>query len=95
MPSTPASATNQLSTLRIMGGALLALAQMLGLSREQVMAAGDNGNDVTMLQAAGLSVAVADGSPEARAAAGYVTGPHDQNGLAQAVEKFLLGEGNA
>ena len=77
------------------GGALLALAQMLGLSREQVMAAGDNGNDVTMLQAAGLSVAVADGSPEARAAAGYVTGPHDQNGLAQAVEKFLLGEGNA
>ena len=77
------------------GSALLALARLLGFSREQVMAVGDNGNDVTMLQAAGVSVAVADGSPEARAAAGYVTGPHDQNGLAQAVEKFLLGEGNA
>ena len=72
------------------GSALLALAQLLGFSREQVMAVGDNGNDVTMLQAAGVSVAVGDGSPEALAAARYVTGPHDQDGLAQAVERFLL-----
>lgn len=72
------------------GSALLALARLLGFSREQVMAVGDNGNDVTMLQAAGVSVAVGDGSPEALAAARYVTGPHDQDGLAQAVERFLL-----
>lgn len=72
------------------GSALLALAQLLGFSREQVMAVGDNGNDVTMLQAAGVSVAVGDGSPESLAAARYVTGPHDQDGLAQAVERFLL-----
>lgn len=73
------------------GSALLALAEHLGLKREELMAAGDNGNDVPMLRAAGFSVAVQDSSPEALAAADYVTGPHDQDGLARAVERFLLG----
>lgn len=71
------------------GSAVLAVAGMLGLSRENVLALGDNGNDVTMLQAAGVSVAVADGSAEALAAAGYRTAPHDQDGLAQALKRFL------
>ena len=75
------------------GGALLALAQQLGLKPDELMAIGDNGNDVTMLEAAGCSVAVADGSAEARAAAKFGTAPHDQNGLAQAVRRFALGQG--
>ena len=73
------------------GAAVLALADMLGLGRENVMAIGDNGNDVTMLKAAGCSVAVADGAPEALAAARYKTAAHDQNGVAQAVRRFILG----
>lgn len=72
------------------GGALLALAEMLGFRRDELMALGDNGNDVTMLEAAGCSAAMADGSPEALAAAKYITAPHDQGGLAQAVERFIL-----
>lgn len=72
------------------GAAALTLAETLGIAREHVMAIGDNGNDVSMLKAAGCSVAVADGSPEALAAAQYRTGPHDQNGLAQAIERFIL-----
>ena len=75
------------------GGALLAWAQQLGLKPDELMAIGDNGNDVTMLEAAGCSVAVADGSAEARAAAKFGTAPHDQNGLAQAVRRFALGQG--
>lgn len=74
------------------GSALLALAGQLGIAREDVMALGDNGNDVTMLRAAGLSVAVADGSAEALAAADYHTAPHDQDGVARAIQRFVLGD---
>lgn len=72
------------------GAALLALAERLGLEREEVFAIGDNGNDVTMLEAAGTSAAVADGAAEALSAARYVTGRHDGGGLAQAVEDYIL-----
>ena len=72
------------------GSALRALAERLGIPREKVMALGDNGNDVTMLQYAGVSVAMGDGSPEAKAAARFLTAPHDQNGLAQAVRQYVL-----
>lgn len=72
------------------GTALLALAEQLGMAREELMAIGDNGNDVTMLQAAGVSVAVGDGAPQALAAAQYRTAPHDQDGVAQAVRRFIL-----
>ncbi len=72
------------------GAALLAMAGKMGIVPEEIMAVGDNGNDVTMLSAAGCSVAVADGSPEALAAARFVTGPHDRDGLAEAIYKFIL-----
>lgn len=73
------------------GSAVLAVAQLLGLGPENVLALGDNGNDVPMLQAAGVSVAMGDGSAEAKAAAGYVTtAPHDQDGVAEAVRRFVL-----
>jgi len=72
------------------GSAVLAVAHMLGIGRENVLALGDNGNDVSMLQAAGVSVAVEDGSVEALAAAKYTTGPHDKDGVAQAIQRFVL-----
>ena len=72
------------------GSAVLAVAGMLGLSQENVLALGDNGNDVTMLKAAGVSVAMGDGSQEAIAAAGYTTVPHNEDGVAEAVRRFVL-----
>lgn len=72
------------------GAALLALAEQLGLARDELMAVGDNGNDVTMLEAVGCSVAVSDGAEDAKAAAKYLTAPHDQNGLSQAIRRFIL-----
>lgn len=72
------------------GAALMALAERLGIEREEVMAIGDNGNDVTMLESAGISVAVADGTTAALAAAGYRTAAHDQDGVAHAVKRFIL-----
>ncbi len=71
------------------GGALRELCEMLDIHMEQVMALGDNGNDVTMLEAAGISAAMEDGSGEAKKAAGMVTARHDDNGLAEAVCKVF------
>lgn len=72
------------------GSAVLAVAHMLGLARENVLALGDNGNDVTMLKAAGVSAAMGDGSREAIEAAAYTTAPHDQDGVAEAIYRFVL-----
>jgi Cof subfamily protein (haloacid dehalogenase superfamily) len=72
------------------GHALEALAGQLGIPREKVMALGDNGNDVAMLRYAGVSVAMEDGSQEAKDAAKFVTVAHTQDGLARALERFVL-----
>lgn len=72
------------------GGALQELCGQLGIPMEQVMAVGDNGNDATMLEAAGVSAAMGDGSEDAKAAATYVTAAHDAGGLAEAIHKFIL-----
>lgn len=71
------------------GGALAELCGRLGIGMEQVMTIGDNGNDLTMLEAAGISAAMGDGSKDAKAAATFVTAAHDKGGFAEAVCKAL------
>lgn len=70
--------------------ALRVVAGELGVSREQVMAIGDNANDVGMLQWAGIGVAMANASIEALKVADYVTDHHDADGAAKAIEKLIL-----
>ena len=73
------------------GAGLLALARRLGVAPEDTMAIGDNSNDVPMICAAGLGVAVANASEEARAAAGYVCeADNNAGGVAEAIERFVL-----
>lgn len=73
------------------GAGLLALAELLGVSPEETMAIGDNSNDVPMIRAAGLGVAVANASEEARSAAGYVcSADNNAGGVAEAIERFVL-----
>lgn len=72
------------------GGALQKLCQHLGCTMENVMTLGDGLNDVTMLQMAGISVAMENAAPEAKAAAKYMTGNCDESGVAQAIEKFCF-----
>lgn len=73
------------------GAGLLALAGRLGIAREEVMAIGDNSNDIPMLRAAGLGVAVANATDEAKAAADYVCqADNDHGAVAEALEKFVL-----
>ena len=61
------------------------------LSPEQTMAFGDGENDVSMLRAAGLGVAMGNAPEEVLAAADAVTGTNVQDGAAQAIERYILG----
>jgi Cof subfamily protein (haloacid dehalogenase superfamily) len=72
------------------GRALEALALHLGVPLSEVMAVGDGTNDISLLAKAGLAVAMDNAPDEVKAVANYVTLDVDQNGLAAAVERFLL-----
>ncbi len=75
------------------GAALDSLAQIRGLERSQIMAIGDNLNDLEMLEYAGRAVVMANASDEVRALArrrGWVlTASNDEDGVALAVEEVL------
>lgn len=73
------------------GAGLLALAGALGIPPEATMACGDGGNDTAMLQAAGVGVAMGNAFDEVKAAADFVTATNNEDGVALAVEKFILG----
>ena len=72
------------------GRALKWLAEFFGISPAEVLAIGDGNNDVSMLQAAGIAVAVGNASPAAKEAASYVTNPSWEHGVAEAIRKFVL-----
>ncbi len=74
------------------GAALRQLAAHLHIPMSQVMAIGDNGNDVPMHRAAGISVAMGNATDAARAAATHVTLPNDRHGVAAAIRALVFGE---
>ena len=61
-----------------------------GVTAEDVMAIGDDYNDLEMIRGAGLGVAMGNAVEPVRAAAGYVTGSNDEDGVVQAIERFVL-----
>ena len=72
------------------GDGLRRLALLLGIDLSEVMAVGDNLNDLEMLDVAGLGVAMGNAAPETRARADYVTASVDDEGVARAIERFIL-----
>jgi Cof subfamily protein (haloacid dehalogenase superfamily) len=74
------------------GAAVEELAAMHKVRREQVMALGDALNDLPMLQYAGLGVAVANGDEQVKAQADALTASNESDGVAEAIEKYALGE---
>ncbi|MEA4853768.1 MAG: HAD family hydrolase [Christensenella sp.] len=72
------------------GKALERLAAYYGFDIAETMAIGDSGNDVQMLRAAGIGVAMGNAMHETLDAADYVTADVDHGGIAQAIEKFIL-----
>jgi 5-amino-6-(5-phospho-D-ribitylamino)uracil phosphatase len=72
------------------GKALLKLCSSLGILPAEVMAIGDGSNDVSLLQSAGLAVAMGNAKQGLKDIAHHVTLDIEQSGVAIAIEKFLL-----
>ncbi len=69
---------------------LARFADRLSISANEVMACGDNANDIEMIKWAGVGVAVANATPELKDAADYICKYECSAGAAEAVEKFIL-----
>ena len=68
---------------------LTALCQHLGICKDNTMCIGDSSNDLTMIQHAGLSVAMANADKRLFPFADYVTASNDEDGVAQAIYHYI------
>ena len=67
------------------------LAKQLGVTIADTIAVGDETNDIEMIKAAGLGVAVSNANPAAKEAADYVTtGSNNEDAIAEVIERFVL-----
>ncbi|MEI3219109.1 MAG: Cof-type HAD-IIB family hydrolase [Lachnoclostridium sp.] len=72
------------------GSSLVRLGEMLGIRREEIMAFGDGENDIAMMEAVGFGVAMENGLDAVKAAARYITASNNEDGVAKAIEKYVL-----
>jgi GntR family transcriptional regulator, transcriptional repressor for pyruvate dehydrogenase complex len=67
------------------------LARQMAIPAEQVMAIGDHDSDATLLQWAGVGVAMGNATPAAKAAADVITSSNLRDGVAEALDQWVLG----
>ena len=72
------------------GGVVAYLAKKYGIDPKQIATIGDMPNDTLMFKLSGLSIAMGQASDEVKAAASEITTTSEEEGFANAVEKFLL-----
>ncbi|HLX56328.1 MAG TPA: Cof-type HAD-IIB family hydrolase [Ktedonobacteraceae bacterium] len=70
-----------------------ALAKHYSLALREIMAIGDNNNDILMLQSVGLGVAMGQAPQAVKAAARAITASNQEDGVARAIERYALGDG--
>ena len=66
------------------------LAKRLGIKQNEIIAVGNAGNDLTMIQYAGLGVWVDNVTPELRHHADYIVASNNNDGVAEVIERFIL-----
>ena len=62
---------------------------MFGITTDEVMAIGDQNNDIEMIQTAGCGVAMGNGTDEIKAKAKYITDTVENDGFVKAVNKYV------
>lgn len=72
------------------GTGLELLAKHLGVNRDEIIAMGDAGNDLHMIEYAGMGIAMGNAFDEVKEAADYITDSNDDDGVATAIEKLVL-----
>lgn len=75
--------TSKAEALRCMG-------EILGIKQSEMMAIGDSPNDIAMLKASGIPVAVGNAKEEVKAVAKYIAPTNHENGVADAVMHFVF-----
>lgn len=68
------------------------LAEHLGIKPEEIITMGDAGNDAHMIEYAGMGIAMGNAFEEIKAMANYITDTNENDGVAKAIEKFVLSE---
>ena len=71
------------------GVAVEKLMRYLGINREKVICVGDSINDMSMLRYAGMGVAMGNAQDKVKQSADYVTLSHDEDGVANVIDKFM------
>lgn len=72
------------------GSTLKALSEELGIKQDEVMALGNAQNDNSMIEYAGLGVAMGNSVPETKAVANVITDTNNNDGVGKAIEKYVL-----
>lgn len=72
--------------------ALETLSKYLNLTRKHFISCGDGFNDVTMIEFAGLGVAMENAQEKVKKAADYITKSNEEDGVASVIEQFILKE---
>lgn len=66
------------------------LCQMWGIDKSEVLAIGDQNNDIDLIQSGGVGIAMENGTPELKQVANYITDSVENDGFVKAVEKFVF-----
>ena len=72
------------------GETLKALGEYLGIKREEMIAIGDAANDISMIEYAGLGVAMANASEDVKKVADLITVSNEEDGVAKVIEEYIL-----
>ena len=72
------------------GAGVTAIAQAMGVPLEQVAVVGDGGNDIAMFRVAAMSCAMGNGSEAVRGAATHVVHSNEEDGVAEAVDRYVI-----
>ena len=70
------------------------MANKLGFTEKEVLAIGDQNNDIEMVETAGIGVAMGNGTEEIKAKANYITDTVDNEGFVKAINNFVWGKEN-
>lgn len=68
------------------------LSNMLGITMDEVIAIGDSYNDMSMIKAAGLGVAMKNAVEAVKNIANYITADNENDGVAKVIDKFIFSE---
>ena len=72
------------------GSAIQRLAEFYNIRQEEIMCVGDSENDLSMIEYAGLGVAMGNGIQSVKSASDYITDTNKEDGVAKAIEQFVL-----